>query len=143
MKAKDFTETISLPKPGRKAAKEPATEASGLGAFLSTLTRVQAAPQAELPKHMPRRTAGRAKTRTNAPSVPEPLRAPLAPSGLLGRALAWFRTGVTKQSHLRLAETVSLGEKRFVAIIHVEGRKFLIGGGTAGVSLLTQLDETA
>ena len=64
-------------------------------------------------------------------------------SGLLGKVLSWFRARATAPSHLRLAETVSLGEKRFVAIIHVEGRKFLIGGGTAGVSLLTQLDETA
>lgn len=63
--------------------------------------------------------------------------------GFLGKALSWFRARAAAPNHLRLAETVSLGEKRFVAIIHVEGRKFLIGGGTAGVSLLTQLDETA
>ena len=63
--------------------------------------------------------------------------------GLLGKAFSWFRARATASQNLRLAETVSLGEKRFVAIIHVEGRKFLIGGGTAGVSLLTQLDETA
>ncbi|HEX4067041.1 MAG TPA: flagellar biosynthetic protein FliO [Acidobacteriaceae bacterium] len=44
----------------------------------------------------------------------------------------------TKQ--LRVAETVSLGEKRFVAVVHVAGQKFLIGGGSQGVSLLTQLD---
>jgi hypothetical protein len=141
MKAKDLTETISLPRPVRKAAKETAPGASGIGGFLSTLTRAQATPKAELPRHMPRRTAARARTRPA--SSPESSRVQAAPTGLLGRALAWFRTGVTKQSQLRLAETVSLGEKRFVAIIHVEGRKFLIGGGTAGVSLLTQLDETA
>lgn len=42
---------------------------------------------------------------------------------------------------LRVGEITSLGEKRFVALISVEGREFLIGGGTAGVSLLTPLDS--
>ena len=66
-------------------------------------------------------------------------------AGLLGRLFAWLRTRMVTANtkELRLTETVQLGEKRFVAIIHVEGRKFLIGGGTAGVNLLTQLDEPA
>ncbi|HEX3892180.1 MAG TPA: flagellar biosynthetic protein FliO [Terracidiphilus sp.] len=67
------------------------------------------------------------------------------PSGPLGRIFSWFRTrvGVAATKQLRLTETVQLGEKRFVAIIHVDGRRFLIGGGTGGVNLLTQLDEPA
>jgi hypothetical protein len=36
-----------------------------------------------------------------------------------------------------------LGEKRFVAIIHAHGRKYLVGGGASGVALLTSLDEPA
>lgn len=66
-------------------------------------------------------------------------------AGLLGRLFAWLRShvGTAASKELRLAETVQLGDKRFVAIIHVEGRKFLIGGGTGGVNLLTQLDEPA
>jgi len=69
----------------------------------------------------------------------------VAQGGLLSRLFSWFRThvGTGSSKELRLAETVQLGEKRFVAIIHVEGRKFLIGGGTDGVNLLTQLDEPA
>jgi hypothetical protein len=65
--------------------------------------------------------------------------------GILGRIFSWcrVRVGAAATNQLRLTETVSLGEKRFVAIIHVEGRKFLIGGGTGGVNLLTQLDEPA
>lgn len=65
--------------------------------------------------------------------------------GLLSRLFSWFQAhvGTSASKDLRLAETVQLGEKRFVAIIHVEGRKFLIGGGTGGVNLLTQLDEPA
>jgi flagellar biogenesis protein FliO len=58
------------------------------------------------------------------------------------RMWAWLKRkrvlGVEKQ--LRVTETLPLGEKRFVAILDVEGRKFLIGGGSTGVSLLTQLD---
>lgn len=69
----------------------------------------------------------------------------LTPSGPLARMFSWFRThvGAAPAKQLRLAETVQLGDKRFVAIIHVDGRKFLIGGGTSGVNLLTQLDEPA
>lgn len=88
--------------------------------------------------------AAKAARRVPAPEgLEQKIQAFAQQSGLLGKVISWFRTRATSSQHLRLAETVSLGEKRFVAIIHVEGRKFLIGGGTAGVSLLTQLDETA
>ncbi len=50
---------------------------------------------------------------------------------------------VQRAKRLRLVETVNLGEKRFAAILEVQGRQFLVGGGTAGVSLLAQLDEAA
>ena len=40
---------------------------------------------------------------------------------------------------LQIAETVQLGEKRFVAILRVDGEQFLIGGSATGVSLLTSL----
>ena len=65
-----------------------------------------------------------------------------SPSSPLLRAWSWinrkYALSATKQ--LRVAETVSLGDKRFVAVVHVAGQKFLIGGGAQGVSLLTQLD---
>jgi flagellar biogenesis protein FliO len=41
---------------------------------------------------------------------------------------------------LKVADTISLGEKRFVAVLKVDGREFLIGGGATNVALLTQLD---
>ena len=63
-------------------------------------------------------------------------------SGLLSRAWSWFTRnrafGAEKQ--MRILETLSLGEKRFVALLNVEGRKFLVGGGASGVSLITPLD---
>lgn len=45
----------------------------------------------------------------------------------------------TRTRRLRVAETTSLGEKRFVAIIEVDGVSFLIGGGSTNVALLAQL----
>jgi hypothetical protein len=61
--------------------------------------------------------------------------------GMLARTWSLLRTkyALTTTKRLRVAETVQLGEKRFVSIVCVEGREFLIGGGASGVSLLTQL----
>ena len=64
-----------------------------------------------------------------------------AEPGFLVRAWAWMQKKytLTATKRLRVAETVSLGEKRFVSIVYVEGREYLIGGGSSGVTLLTQL----
>jgi hypothetical protein len=61
----------------------------------------------------------------------------------LTRAFSWLQSkyAMTATKRLRVSETVSLGEKRFVALVTVEGREFLIGGGSAGVSLLAQLSN--
>jgi len=77
-------------------------------------------------------------------TAPTPARITPAP-GLLQRAFSWLRKRCAERSakQLRVTETVSLGEKRFVAILHVENRKFLIGGGASNVALLTQLDGDA
>jgi flagellar biogenesis protein FliO len=40
---------------------------------------------------------------------------------------------------LRLCESLSLGEKRVVAVIQYEGQKFLVGGSAHSVTLLTRL----
>jgi hypothetical protein len=71
-------------------------------------------------------------------AAPKPFRAqPLA------SALAWLKKNYASSAtkRLRVAETVSLGEKRFVAILRVDGREFLIGGSASGVSLLTQITK--
>ena len=39
-----------------------------------------------------------------------------------------------------MAETVSLGEKRFVAVIQIDGSQYLIGGGPTNVALLAKLN---
>jgi hypothetical protein len=63
--------------------------------------------------------------------------------GALSRMFSWL-TGrrVAPEKQLRVTESISLGEKRFVAVLQVEGRKFLIGGGAGTVSLLTALDAS-
>jgi flagellar biogenesis protein FliO len=43
--------------------------------------------------------------------------------------------------NLRLCESVSLGEKRLVAIIQYERHKFLVGGGAHSVHLLARLGD--
>ena len=45
------------------------------------------------------------------------------------------------RKNLRVCETVSLGEKRFVAVVQVDEERFLIGGSSSAVSLLTRLQE--
>jgi flagellar biogenesis protein FliO len=62
-------------------------------------------------------------------------------SSILARIEA--RREAQRSRHLRLVETVSLGEKRFVAIVAVRGGEFLIGGGPGSVSLLARLEEKA
>lgn len=63
-------------------------------------------------------------------------------SGLLSRALNWIRerqSGRSGGRRLKVTETVSLGEKRFVAVIQVDGNQYLVGGGATNVALLAQL----
>lgn len=59
------------------------------------------------------------------------------------RCLGLSRVLQAKTRRMRVSETVSLGEKRFVSIIEVDGISFLVGGGAGSVSLLTQLGREA
>jgi len=56
------------------------------------------------------------------------------------RLLQSKRRVKSNPKRLRLTETISLGEKRFVAVIQVDKCRFLIGGSATNVSLLTELD---
>jgi hypothetical protein len=82
-----------------------------------------------------------AQAPTQEPPIEVKAEKEAAPQPLLLRAWSWLQKNnkfsATKQ--LRVSETISLGDKRFVSLIHVDGQKFLIGGGASGVSLLTQL----
>jgi flagellar biogenesis protein FliO len=44
---------------------------------------------------------------------------------------------------LRVCETLPLGDKRFLAVVQCEGRRFLIGGTHHSISLLDRLDPAA
>jgi flagellar biogenesis protein FliO len=71
-----------------------------------------------------------------------PLRMSQNNVGLLTRAWKWIRdrqAARTATKRLHVAATVSLGEKRFAAVLEVDGLQFLIGGGGTNVSLLAQL----
>jgi flagellar biogenesis protein FliO len=64
-------------------------------------------------------------------------------NGFFSRAWAWLQSRQSANAdarRLRVAETVSLGEKRFVAVVQVAGRDFLIAGGPSNIALLAQLD---
>jgi len=64
--------------------------------------------------------------------------------GLVSRAWRWIREQLEARSgnkRLQLAATVSLGDKRFVAVLKVDGQEFLVGGGAGNVQLLAWLDS--
>jgi hypothetical protein len=62
---------------------------------------------------------------------------------VLLRAWSWLHGKYVNapSKRLRVAEVVSFGEKRFVALVTLEGREFLIGGGASGVSLMTPVES--
>ena len=60
------------------------------------------------------------------------------------QAWSWIQRKVTSQrtkKRLRVCESVSLGEKRFIAVIQVDGEQFLVGGSSSSVSTLARLER--
>lgn len=58
-------------------------------------------------------------------------------------ACSWVRNQLGSRhakKRLRVCETVSLGEKRFVAVIEVDGEQFLVGGASSSVTTLARLE---
>jgi len=57
----------------------------------------------------------------------------------------WWRRlpgmSLREPRRLRLCESLSLGERRFVAVIEYEHKRFLVGGTSASLALLTPLDR--
>jgi len=90
---------------------------------------------------------------TPVPAVREPRHEAVDTLGLLpARILRWAvgsfrRLNGTLKTHrnakaMRLCETISLGDKRFLAIVQVDEERILIGGSASTVALLTRLPET-
>ena len=64
----------------------------------------------------------------------------------LQSAWKWMDQSYTRQrlsKRLKIAETVSLGEKRFVSILQVDGAQFLIGGTANSISLLATMGPSS
>lgn len=81
----------------------------------------------------------------SAPADGPSLKAFQNATGLLSNAWDWFRARQGARSNtkrLEVATTVSLGEKRFVAVIKIDGQQFLVGGGATNVALLAQLNSS-
>jgi len=58
-------------------------------------------------------------------------------------AWQWFRRAVKsrKSRRLRVCETLSLGERRFLAVIEFDRQEFLVGGSGNSLALLARLHE--
>ena len=64
----------------------------------------------------------------------------------LSAFFAWVWSHVrarSKERQLRLCETLSLGEKRFLAVVEYDHEKFLLAGTAQSVSLLRCLNGNA
>jgi flagellar biogenesis protein FliO len=48
-----------------------------------------------------------------------------------------------RERSLRVCETLSLGERRFLIVVQFEQRRFLIGATSQSISLLQRLDDRA
>jgi flagellar biogenesis protein FliO len=57
------------------------------------------------------------------------------------RTLRQAAKSQTARKHLRVCENVSLGDKRFVALIQVDDERFLIGGAASSIAMLARLSE--
>ena len=83
----------------------------------------------------------------SGPRISEkPLRVPSNVSGLISKAWYWMRNQQMARSNskrLRVTDTISLGEKRFAAVIQFDGQQYLVGGGGTNMSLLAQLNGVA
>jgi len=72
-----------------------------------------------------------------------------SPLAAVGRVLATLaarvRRGLERRRsarRLRLAETLSLGEKRFLAVVQFQQQEFLVGGTGNSIALLAKLDSS-
>jgi len=68
---------------------------------------------------------------------------PLTRQHILSKLWLWTRSRVKiqpRKKRLKVSETVSLGEKRFIAVVQVDGSEFLVGGAPNALSVLAHLE---
>jgi len=127
-----------VPQPAASGAKQPAPGLlKRVWTWVQEKNAASAARQLQIAGGLS--TEGSLDLRAKQNQPPRP-----SSSSLLVRGWSWLqeKSGASPTKRLRVADFTALGEKRFVALVKVEGREFLIGGGASGVSLLTKL-ETA
>ena len=69
----------------------------------------------------------------------------LAMMRTIAGGIAWFLQKVKVQKahkRLRMCESLPLGDRRFVAVIQVDGERFLIGCSSSSVSMLARLQQS-
>jgi hypothetical protein len=63
----------------------------------------------------------------------------------LAESWKWMRRQVRSRrvrKRLRVCETLSLGDKRFIAVIQVDGEQFLVGGASSSMATLARLEPS-
>ena len=62
--------------------------------------------------------------------------------GVIKNLWQWARSAVKarKDRRLRVCETLSLGERRFLAVIEFDRQEFLVGGSGSSLTLLARLE---
>jgi len=70
---------------------------------------------------------------------------PLSAGGRwLRKGWVWFRElcrAQRKQRSLLVKETAALGERRFVAVVQCESKRFLVGASSGSITLLAELPD--
>jgi flagellar biogenesis protein FliO len=64
---------------------------------------------------------------------------------IMSGLLSWLQhlQSRRKRSRLRLCESLSLGEKRFVAVVEFDSLQFLVGGTSNSITLLSKIPPCA
>lgn len=98
---------------------------------------IEPLPRAFSPQSAPPRgTSAFPGQTTKTASVP-------SPRGIAGALGQWWRTRTQPARHLRLVETLALGPKRSVALLELDGQRFLAGMGADGVTTLVPVPAGA
>ncbi|MBS1815887.1 MAG: FliO/MopB family protein [Acidobacteria bacterium] len=73
---------------------------------------------------------------------PREVQKPAAPpvGGLLKKGIDLFQR-VRKENRMQIVEQVSLGGKRQLTLVQIDGREFLIGGGPDSINIITPLEN--
>ncbi len=119
-----------------------ASSARDYGAGWSSAPRLSlpASSPASIPELTP--TSPRPSTRPVPPTLISRLSTPSTLDSIARHIWAWVKAKRALQlrsKRLTVTETVSLGDKRFVSIVKVDDRHFLIGGSASSINLLTDL----